>query len=117
MLNLVRNLKSRHGLRVAAVSNEGREIMLHRIKTFKLREFMDFIVASCFVHFRKPDEDIFRIAVDISQSPPEEVIYIDDRKMFVEVAEGLGIRGIHHTDYESTRKAFAEFGLSLEEEK
>jgi putative hydrolase of the HAD superfamily len=31
--------------------------------------------------------------------------------MFVRIAEGLGIRGIHHTDYRSTRAKLASFGL------
>ncbi len=49
------------------------------------------------MHFRKPDEDIFRLALDIAQAQPDQVVYIDDRPMFVEVARGLGINGIHHT--------------------
>jgi hypothetical protein len=35
---------------------------------------------------------------------PEQVIYIDDWAMFVEVAQGLQIQGIIHLGYESTRK-------------
>ena len=32
--------------------------------------------------------------------------------MFVQVAEGLGIRSILHTDYESTRAQLDSFGLN-----
>jgi putative hydrolase of the HAD superfamily len=115
MIHLIRRLKAAYGLKVAAVSNEGRELTIHRIKAFDLGAFMDFFIASCFVHFRKPDADIYRIALDCAQVPPEKVIYIDDRDMFVEVARGLGIRGIHHTGYESTRKALEEWGLVLKD--
>jgi len=69
---------------------------------FKLDRFVDFFISSCFVHFRKPDEDIYRMALDIAQVPAGQVVYIEDRPMFVQVAEALGIRGIHHTDYTST---------------
>jgi len=31
--------------------------------------------------------------------------------MFVQIAEGLGIRSILHTDYRSTRAKLAAFGL------
>jgi putative hydrolase of the HAD superfamily len=31
--------------------------------------------------------------------------------MFVEVAQGFGIRGILHTGYEPTRAALASYGL------
>ncbi len=61
MINLVRRLKARHGLKVAVVSNEGRELTEYRIRTFKLGEFVDFFVVSCFVHIRKPDEDILGV--------------------------------------------------------
>ena len=111
MIELVRNLKTQHGLRIAVVNNEARELNSHRIQSFKLDEFVDFFISSCFVHFRKPDADIYRLALDIAQVPPEQVVYIDDQPLFVQVAEGLGIRGIRHTDYQSTRAQLASFGL------
>jgi putative hydrolase of the HAD superfamily len=83
------------------------------VKKFNLDSFMDFFVSSCFVHVRKPDPDIYRIALDIAQVPPENVLYIDDRAMFVEIAADLGIRGIHHREYDATRAALEELGLSL----
>jgi len=113
MIELVRQLKSKYGLKIAVVSNEGRELNAHRIGTFKLNSFVDFFISSCFVHFRKPDEDIFRMAMDIAQVPVKEVIYVDDRAMFVQIARSLGIHGIHHTDYKSTRAKLAAFGLKL----
>lgn len=114
MIPLVRSLKARHGLKVAVVSNEGREIMEHRIRTFRLGEFVDFFIASCFVHVRKPDTDIYRVALDTAQVPPDRVAYVEDRRMFVEVASGLGLRGIHHVDEGSTRDALASLGLAAD---
>src|SRR4030042_4531194 len=114
MIDLIRCIKKHHRLRVAAVSNEGRELTEYRINSFRLAEVIDFFVSSCFVHYRKPDEDIYRVALDMSQARPEQVVYIDDRALFVEVAEGLGIRGIRHTGYESTRKELKAAGLSVE---
>ncbi len=70
-------------------------------------------IFSCFVHFRKPDADMFRIALDIAQVAPEQVVYIEDRPMFVEVARNLGIHGIVHTGYETTKQELANWGLSL----
>jgi putative hydrolase of the HAD superfamily len=113
MIELIRGLKAQYNLRIAAVSNEGRELTAYRVQQFKLGTFMDFFVSSCFVHYRKPDEDIYRIALDISQAQPEQVVYIDDREMFVEVARGLGITGINHTTYEETKKSLEGLGLIL----
>ena len=115
MIELMRRLKTQYGLEVAAVSNEGRELTVYRAQQFELGTVIDFFVSSCFVHFRKPDEDMYRIALDIAQVRPEQVVYIDDRAMFVEVAQGLGIRGIIHTGYQSTSKALEQFGLKIGE--
>ena len=42
MIELVRNLKARYGLKVVAVSNEGWEMAVHRIEKFSLKTFVDF---------------------------------------------------------------------------
>ncbi len=113
MIELISGLKKHYGLKVIAVSNEGRELTEYRIKRFELRAFIDCFVSSCFVHVRKPDYDIYRIAMDIVQAPCEEIAYIEDRGMFVEAARCLGIQGIIHKDYASTRDALAALGLSI----
>jgi putative hydrolase of the HAD superfamily len=115
MIDLVSGLKKKFDLEVAAISNEGRELTVYRIKKFNLKSFIDFFVSSCFVHFRKPDMDIYRMALDISQAEPSRSIYIDDRLLFVEIAQSLGINGIHHIGLEETRQALKNLGLTLEE--
>ncbi len=112
MIDLFRGLKTQYGLRIAAVSNEGRELTMYRVQQFELKTFVDFFVSSCFVHYRKPDADIYRIALDISQAKLEQVIYIDDRGLFVEVAREVGIAGIIHKDYETTRKSLEGLGFT-----
>jgi putative hydrolase of the HAD superfamily len=113
MIELMRALKTQHGLQAAAVSNEGRELTVYRVQQFGLATFIDFFVSSCFVHYRKPDEDMYRMALDIAQVRPQQVVYIDNQPMFVEVAQGLQIPGIVHKDYDTTRKALEAMGLSL----
>ena len=115
MIELVSKLKARYGLKVAVVSNEAREINSYRIRKFKLDGFVDFFISSCFVHLRKPDANIFRLALDIAQVPANQVVYIENLMMFVQVAEDLGIRGICHTDYKSTCAKLASFGLEVAE--
>ena len=111
MISLVAQLKGRHGVKVAVVSNEGRELNAYRIRKFKLDGFVDSFISSCFVHVRKPDADIFRLALDIAQAPARQVVYVDNTPMFVQIAEGLGIRSILHTDYRSTCAKLASLGL------
>jgi putative hydrolase of the HAD superfamily len=111
MIEMVAQLKVRHGLKIVAVNNEARELNSHRIRKFKLGQFVDAFISSCFVNVRKPDADIFRLALDIAQVPARQVVYIENTSMFVQVAEGLGIRSILHTDYRSTCAKLASFGL------
>ena len=111
MLALLARLKKKYGCKVAVVSNEGRELAEYRIKQFKLDELADFFIVSSFVHFRKPDTDIFRIALDTAQVSPRQVVYIEDRAMFVQVAETLGIRGLRHIDHKTTREKLEKFGF------
>ncbi len=111
MIELVMHLKAKYGLKIAVVSNEARELNAYRIRRFKLDRLVDSFISSCFIHLRKPDADIFRLALDICQAPARQIVYIENTPMFVQIAEGLGIRSILHTDYRSTCAKLALFGL------
>jgi putative hydrolase of the HAD superfamily len=115
MIEMFRNLKAKYKLKVFVVSNEAREVNAHRIRQFKLDGFVDAFISSCFVHLRKPDADIFRLALDIAQVPARQIVYIENTPLFVQVAEGLGIRSVLHIDYKSTSAKLAAFGLRLGE--
>jgi putative hydrolase of the HAD superfamily len=107
MLNLVKEIKAQYKLKVGVVSNEGRELAVDRIHRFDLPSFVDFFIISSFVHFRKPDPDIYRLAIDVVQVPPSRIAYIEDRQLLVEVGKGLGLQGIHHKNVESTESALS----------
>jgi putative hydrolase of the HAD superfamily len=111
MIELVAQLKVRYGLKIAVVSNEARELNTYRIRKVKLDGLVDSFISSCFVHVRKPDADIFRLALDIAQVPARQVVYIENTPMFVEVAQSLGIHGIHHLGLETTWSALETLGL------
>ncbi len=111
MVQLIQRLKSTYHLKTVAVSNEGRELNQYRINKFNLQEVIDSFVSSCYVHLRKPDSGMYMLALDISHAKPEQTIYLDDRQMFIEVAKGMHIHGIHHHGTASTQEALAKFGL------
>lgn len=112
MMDFFISVKKNHQLKVIAVNNEGKELNEHRIKKFELHRLIDFFISSASVHFRKPDTDIYRVAIDTAQVLPNEIAYVDDRAMFVEVAMTLGVNGVHHKDLNSTKIKFSELGLS-----
>lgn len=113
MINLIKLLKERHRLKIAVVNNEGRELNEYRIKKFDLNQFVDFFISSCFIHIRKPDIDIFRIALDVSQVSAHEVAYIEDRELFVHIARDMGINSIQHKNFLSTSRELASLGLKI----
>lgn len=111
MIDLFKELKEKYALKLAVVNNEGRELNDYRINKFGLVDFIDFFISSCFVHIRKPDTDIFSLALDVAHAKPEEVVYIDDRAMFVHVAQRIGLNGIVHATIDETKARLAEYGL------
>ncbi len=113
MISMVKQMKEKFSLKVIVVSNEAREMNEHRIRKFQLNTFVDFFVSSCYVGMRKPDKNIYQLALDGAQVPAYEIVYIDDVQFFVEVAHDLGIKGIVHKDYLSTCKALEALGLQV----
>ncbi len=111
MLELVAQLKAQHGLKIVVVSNESREVNAYRIRTFKLDRLVDTFISSCFVQMRKPDIRIFKLAIDLTQTAPAQALFIDNTPMFVQIAEGLGMRSILHVDYDATRAELSSLGL------
>jgi putative hydrolase of the HAD superfamily len=112
MIDLVIQLKQNLGLKIVIVSNESRELNAYRSNKFGLDKLSDCFVSSCFVHMRKPDVEIFKFALDLAQVRPEEAIFIDNTPMFIQIAESLGIRGILHTDFKTTRTKLSHLGLN-----
>lgn len=111
MIELIRAIKKRYRLKIVVVSNEARELNSYRIQQYKLAEFIDFFISSTFVHMRKPDISIYKMALDMAQVCPSKSIYLDDISVFVKVAESLGIKGICHVNYEMTVRELQSIGF------
>lgn len=103
-LEWLKEWKKDCGFRIISVNNEGKELNDYRVKKFKLHDFFDAFVSSCEVGLRKPDPAIWKLAMGIAQAQPNQCVYFDDRIMFVNAAQKLGIRAYLHTDLESTKK-------------
>ena len=114
MIELFKRLKSKHKLKVVALNNEGLELSRHRVETFKLTELIDFFVTSCFVKMKKPDENIYKLAMDLAYVTSEESLFIDDRYFNVETAAKLGMNAFQHKDYKTTKEKLAQYGLKTD---
>jgi putative hydrolase of the HAD superfamily len=80
---------------LAALNNEGRELNAYRIEKFDLaRNFVAFF-SSCYVGLRKPDEAIYRLALEVTQQTAGRCVFIDDREENLVSPRRLGVRTIH----------------------
>jgi putative hydrolase of the HAD superfamily len=81
---------------IAAINNEPLELNQYRIEAFHLRREFQVFFSSCYLNARKPEETIFRIALDVTQRPSDQCVFIDDRSLNLENPRRLGINVVHH---------------------
>lgn len=98
------------GLRTGLVSNSWGDHYLRQ----GWDDMFDVVVISGEVGMRKPEERIFRHALERIGLPAEQCVFVDDHPGNVQVATSLGMVGVHHAAYDVTAAELeALFGLSL----
>jgi putative hydrolase of the HAD superfamily len=110
-LQLGKELSRSGKYQMSTINNESKELDLYRIQTFSLREIFSLFVSSCFVGLRKPEEGIYRLALEITQRPPEECCFIDDRALNLNGAAKLGMHVIQMKDAEQLRRELQTLGV------
>ncbi len=79
---------------MTTINNESRELNQYRIQAFRLTDYFDVFVSSCFAGMRKPDERIYRLALDLTQQTAAECCFIDDRQINIDAARKVGMHAI-----------------------
>lgn len=98
---------------MGTVNNESRELNLHRIERFGLRSHFSLFLSSCFLGVQKPEDEMFRFALDLSQRKPEECLFIDDRELNVECAARLGLQAAHFKNARQLERDLQSLGLEF----
>jgi putative hydrolase of the HAD superfamily len=98
---------------MGTINNESRELNLYRIQTFGLREIFSVFVSSCFVGLRKPEEGIYRMALEITQKSPGDCCFIDDRALNLESARQMGMHTIEMHDVEQLRRELRKLEVQI----
>jgi putative hydrolase of the HAD superfamily len=93
-LEMLKQVASSGSYLLGMLNNESLELNNDRIAKFGLRDYFDVYFSSCYVGFWKPDPEIYRLALNVTQREPAECVFIDDRALNVEAAQQLGICGI-----------------------
>ena len=98
---------------MGTINNESRELNLYRIDKCGMRTIFRVFVSSCFVGLRKPERDIYRLALETTQFAAEQCCFIDDRSLNLECAAKLGMQTIEMQTIEQLRADLAKLGVSL----
>jgi len=98
---------------VGAINNEPLELNQYRIEAFHLRRNFQVFFSSCYVHSRKPEETIFRVALEVTQRRPEQCLFIDDRPLNLDSPRRLGINTVHHQNAAQLRSELGKFGVEV----
>jgi len=98
---------------MGTINNESRELNLYRIQTFGLREIFSAFVSSCFVGLRKPEEAIYRMALEITQKSAENCCFIDDRALNLEYARQIGMHTIEMHDVEQLKRELRKLEVQI----
>ena len=98
---------------IGSINNEPLELNEYRIKAFHLRRDFQVFFSSCYLHTRKPEEMIYRIALEVTQQPAAECVFIDDRPLNLENPRKLGFKTIHYQDPEQLRAELKTYGVAV----
>jgi putative hydrolase of the HAD superfamily len=96
---------------MGTINNESRELNYYRIEKYGLRKTFRLFISSCFVGFRKPERDIYRLALETTQVPAEQCCFIDDRALNLECAAQMGMETIEMRQLEQLRGDLAKLNI------
>ncbi len=111
-LQLARELAGSCRYLMGTINNESTDLNLYRIQTFGLREIFSLFVSSCFVGLRKPETGIYQLALAITQRPPEECCFVDDRPLNLDSASRLGMHAIQMENAAQLRQDLQKVGIT-----
>jgi putative hydrolase of the HAD superfamily len=98
---------------IGSINNEPLELNEYRIAEFHLRRDFQVFFSSCYLHTRKPEETIYRMALEVTQRPAEECVFIDDRALNLENPRKLGMKTIHYQNAEQLRGELKNYGVEV----
>jgi putative hydrolase of the HAD superfamily len=112
-LGVLGQIAASGSLMLGMLNNEARELNDYRIETFKLRDFFQVFLSSCYVGLRKPDAHIFELAIDVLKRDPQSIAFVDDRAGNVQAANAAGLHGIQYQSPEQLKREFEKLNIKI----
>ena len=111
-LDLVKRLANTGMYLLATLNNESRELNAHRVEAFGLRRYFSAFLTSGYLGVKKPDERMYRLALEITQRDAKECVFVDDRLLNLECASLLDMTGIHFETVAQLETDLAGLGVN-----
>jgi putative hydrolase of the HAD superfamily len=83
------------------------------LNTFGLRNIFSAFFSSCFLGIRKPDEAIYRLALQVTQREAAECLFIDDREVNLECPREMGLNTIRYENASQLRDALKQHRIAI----
>ena len=108
---IMERVHKRHKL--IALSNTNALHITHIKTTMPALSFFDDWIVSCDVGLRKPDPQIYFLALERAGVRPTAAVYIDDRPELVEAGRSIGLIGIRFENSRQLEQDLQSIGLNL----
>lgn len=102
LLEFIRMLRRRY--KVGLLSNAFSDLRHYLTEVWQLSELFDAIIISAEVGVMKPDERIYRLALEQLGVSPEQAVFLDDFERNVQGAKKVGMKAIHFRGPEQARR-------------
>lgn len=99
------------GYRVLYLSNFARKTELECSDSLSFMPYMDGGILSYKEHLIKPEPAIYELLLERFQLVADECVFLDDTLVNIEVAERLGIHGIHFKTKEQAEEELRALGV------
>lgn len=111
LVEFIRSLKGR--VHTGLISNAWEGLRAHLVSE-KILDLFDTVVISAEVGVTKPDERIYRVALERAGFGAAESIFVDDMKVNIEACERVGMKGVWFRD---AREGMSEIERLLKSKK
>ena len=110
-IEIIKQLKEK-GIKIYYLSDNVKERVEYLQTKFNfLENFIDGLFSNEVHRTKKDGVNVFKLALKKTKDKPEDVVYIDDKKEYVETAKKIGMFTIHFKNPEQLKEELINLGI------